>query len=223
MQNSANEPGMVSDLALFLKSLVQEGRAAVSVQPLPHQTDDALSVLKDLDAHARNELALDLPAFSAATALWSARLFYQLCRFTVCRDLGEKEIVAVCSVVCPEPRTPETDWSADQVLRHLPMLFQLARHLSNADPLLLRMKEIAAAWPLSSVGIAGLENLQLDSFVDHPGLRRLYAERIIASGDTSRLGDARVNDLLRADLGLHHDLAPSIARELFSKTSHDTN
>src|SRR6185503_2575435 len=57
----------------------------------------------------------------------------------------------------PRPRGAEADWSADLTLRHLPKLFQLARHLSNADPLLQQMKQIAAAWPLSSVGVAGLE------------------------------------------------------------------
>ena len=81
------------------------------------------------------------------------------------------------------------------------------------------MKRIAGNWPLSSVGIEGLENLQID--FKHPGLRRLYADRIVTTGDKSRLGDARLDDLLRADLGFHRELAPAIAAQLF-ETNHDT-
>jgi hypothetical protein len=111
------------------------------------------------------------------------------------------------------------DWSVDLVLRHLPRLFQMARHLSNADPLVQQMKQIAAAWPLSSAGITGLENLQLDFFIAQPALRRLYADRVLASGDVSRLGDARLDDLLRADLGMHRELAPVVSATLFAKSS----
>lgn len=211
-----------SDLAVFLKTVAEEGRAAVSPQPLPKESDDVLPVLNQLDEFARAELALDTPPFSAHAALWAARLLYHLCQFTVCRDMGAEEIASACSVPCPEPRGPGVDWSVDLTLRHLPKIFDLARHLSNADPLLQQMRQIASTWPLSSVGIAGLENLQLDSFILHPALRRLYSDRVIVAGDVSRLRDPRVADFLRADLGLHHELAPAIAGK-FSQSAHDTH
>ena len=212
----------IPDLALFLKSLAEDGRAVVSSAALVNETTEALSVLRQMDEYARQELALDAPPFSANAALWAAQLFYQLCKFTVCRDIGEEQIAKACSIPCPEPRGPEVDWSADLSLRHLPKLFDLARHLSNADPLVLQMKKIASAWPLSSVGLPGLDSLQLDSFIGHPALRRLYADRIIAASDTARLGDSRVDDLLRADFGIHHQLAPALAGKLFP-TIHDTH
>ncbi len=211
-------PGMVSDLARFLQSLTTEGRAAVSPHPLSEAAGDALPLLAELDANARTELALESPAFSPETALWAARLLYQLCQLVVCRDLGEAEILAACRTPCPRPRGPETDWSADLVLRHLPRLFLLARHLSNADPLVDQMRSLGAAWPLSSVGLPDLppDRLgSLDSFIEHPALRRLYADRIIAAADPSRLGDPRVDDVLRADLAFHRDLAPALAARLF--------
>jgi hypothetical protein len=214
--------GSASDLALCLQALADEGRAGVCARPSDIDDSDAVPLLERLDACARDELALELPAFSAGAALWGARLFHQLCRFVVCREIAEDQINATCAVPCPAPRGPETDWSVDLTLRHLPKLFQLARHLSNADPLVGQMKQIAAAWPLSSVGIPGLEGLRLDSFIADAALRRLYADRIIASADTSRLGEPEVDDLLRADLGLHRDLAPVIAGKLFT-TTHDTN
>jgi hypothetical protein len=208
---TADTPGLGS----FVKSLAEEGRAEVGAGPLADDSASAPDALRQLDEMARAELGIPAPPFSAEAALWAARLFYHLCQFTVCRDIGEERIKTACGVACPEPRGPTVDWSADLTLRHLPRLFQFALHLSNADPLVQQMRLIAAAWPLSSVGIAGLVALPLDSFITHTALRRLYADRVIAQGDLSRLGDAQVDDLLRADLGMHRELAPAIAEKLF--------
>src|SRR6266496_5382292 len=131
MEVSSAPDAAACDLALFLKSLAEDGRAVVSSGPLTIDMDDALGVLRQMDEYARNELALDVPQFSAAAALWAARLFYHLCQFTAWRDIGEEQIAAACGLPCPEPRGPEVDWSVDLALRHLPKLFQLARHLSN--------------------------------------------------------------------------------------------
>lgn len=222
MQPREEQPAQSwSDVALLVQSLVNDGRAAVSLRPSNIADADAVPLLQQLDGLARDELALDLPAFSPNVALWAARLFCGLSRFVVCRDIPVEQIQSVCNVACPEPRGPQTDWSADLTLRHLPHLFRLARHLSNADPLVEEMKKIAANWPVSSVGIDGLEYLRIDSFVDHPGLRRLYADRIISTGDISRLGDSRLGNILRADFGVHHELAPAIAAKIF-ETAHDT-
>jgi len=223
MQERGDFPrGSASDLALCLQSLTHDGRVAVSPSLSAIDDNDAIPLLKQMDAHLRDELGLALPMFSVTAALWGARLFHQLCRFVVCRDIGEKPIKDACSVSCPTPREAQTDWSVDLTLRHLPTLFQLARHLSNADPLVEQMKRIATEWPLSSVGIPGLANFPVETFIDHPALRRLYADRIISAADTSRLGHPQVDDLLRADLGVHRELAPHIAGKLFA-TSHETN
>lgn len=208
-----------SELALFLKALAEEGRAVVSPKPLVSHPADAVEVLRQLDCIAREEWGGELPQFSPEAALWAARLVYHLCQFTVCRDIGVERIASVCREACPVTRSPETDWSADLTLRHLPKLFQLARHLSEGDPLVQHLKQIASAWPLSSVGIPGLENLSLESFIAHAALRRLYVDRIVAVDDTSRLNDPRVSDLLRADLGIHHELAPTIASKLYPVNS----
>ena len=215
MQDATPASPDFSDLALFLKALAEEGRALVSQSPLANHPSDALEVLRQLDGIAREEFGAELPQFSPEAALWAARLVYRLCQFTVCRDIGAERIAAVCREACPVARSPEMNWSADLTLRHLPKLFQLARHLSEGDPLVQHLKQIATAWPLSSVGIAGLENLSLESFIQHPGLRRLYLDRVVATDDISRLNDPRVSDLLRADLGIHHELAPTIASKLY--------
>ncbi|HEX5219618.1 MAG TPA: hypothetical protein VFZ59_08625 [Verrucomicrobiae bacterium] len=208
-----------SPLALFLKALAEEGRAVVWPKPLEQDLGDAAEVLRQIDRIAREELALEPPGLSLDAALWAAWLAYHLCQFTVCRDIGAERVAAICQEACPTPRSPETDWSVDLTLRHLPRLFQLARHLSEGDPLVQHLRQIASAWPLSSVGVAGLADLAIESFIGHPALRRLYLDRIVAAEDISRLNDSRVSDSLRVDLGIHHELAPTIASRLYPVNS----
>lgn len=191
-----------------------DGRVVISIQSPDDPPESVTPLLEEIDAHSRAELGLDCPPLNLEAGLWAARLLYQLCQFTVCRDLGEDRVVAGCRKPCPTGRGPEADWSVDLVLRHLPTLTRYASHLSQADPLVRELKTIATAWPLSSVGMAGLSGVTLESFIGHPALRRLYADRILAARDYSRLGDRRVDDLLRADLGLHRELAPDLMSRL---------
>jgi hypothetical protein len=217
-----SRPGANSLLALCVQALLGDGRLAVSAEPPEIQDQETALWLAKLDAAAREDVGLPLPAYSEDAALWGAQLLYQLCRFVVCRDIPEPEIKGVCEKPFPLPRSPEVDWSVDLTLRHLPRLFQMARHLSNADPLIEQMKRLAILWPLSSIGIAGIERPCLGNFIEHATLVRLYADRILATSDTSRLGEPQVDALLRADLGVHRDLAPDIAAKLFPP-AHDSN
>ncbi len=206
-------------LAFFVEALANDGRVVVSQEPLAAVDDGVLSRLIDLNQRAHSELSGEAPDFSPESAVWAATLLYQICQFIVCRDIGEAHIAAAFATQCPVPREPATDWSADLTLRHVPMLFRLTRHLSNGDPLVEALKNLAAAWPLSSVGIPDLPPSDPDSFINHPVLVRLYADRIIAAADISRLGNPVIDDLLRADLGIHHNLAPELAARLFPGTN----
>jgi hypothetical protein len=217
MENTGQTlPEAGPSLASFVHALTNDGRIVVSSEPIAAD-ESALSELVELNQRAQSELAGDAPGFSSETALWAANLLYQICQFVVCRDIGEGQIAAAFANECPTARGPETDWSADLLFRHLPALLRLAQQLSNGDPLVQELKKVAAAWPLSSVGVPDLADLNLDTFIHQPALARLYADRIVADGDTSRLGDSRVDDLLRADLGVHRELAPEIAKKLFEK------
>jgi hypothetical protein len=206
-------------LASFVHALANDGRIVVSSEPIAAPDESAVSELVKLNQRAQSELAGEPPDFSAETALWAANLLYQICQFAVCRDIGEAQIAAAFAHECPIARGPATDWSADILLRHLPALIRLAQQLSNGDPLVQDLKKVAAAWPLSSVGVPELADLNLETFIAHASLARLYADRIIAAADTSRLGEPRVDELLRADLGIHRDLAPEIAKRLFGNDS----
>ena len=216
--HASPSPDLTPGLALFIRTLAAEGRAVV-FGPLPAASNDdpdALAALRELEARARLELSGEPPPFSGPAALWAACVFYQACRCSVCRELGPDEVRAALDLPCPVPRGPESDWSADLMFRHLPFVFRLARHLSNADPFLDELRRLASDWPLSTVGFSGLTAPRLESFLEHPVLRRLYADRIVAAEDSSRLEDVRVAELLRADLGFHRELAPRLAARLFS-------
>jgi len=201
----ATVPGSEPSLVQFLEILMADGRAIVTsipLKPLSTTADDpAIAVLHELEARSRVELPGEPPPFSEPAALWAARLFYHICQFIVCREIGEPEIQAVFAVPCPAPRGPATDWSADLLFRQLLALFRSAKHLSNADPLLDQMQMLATNWPLSSVGIAGLGEVKIETFIGHAALAGLYVDRIIAASDLSRLGESRVDELLRSALG----------------------
>jgi hypothetical protein len=209
------QPGLAS----FLQGLVANGSAVVFNTACGSVDDASFSILEEIDTRAREELGLEAPAFSPAVAAWSAVHLYNACRFAVCRDIGAPEIRAAFAVACPEPRGPETDWSADLLFRHLPQVYRLARHLSNADPLVVELQQLCTTWPLSSVGVNGLPTMDLGSFIQHPGLRRLYADRILTAGDLTRIGHSLLDDLLRMDLGTHRELAPEFAAKLFPETN----
>jgi len=204
-------------LAAFVKSLANDGRIIVCAEPIAAPDEAALAALHELNQRAEGELAGEAPGLSPEAALWATGLLYQICQFIVCREIGEAQIAAAFAQECPGARGPETDWSVDLLFRHLPSLFRFVRQISNGDPLVQELKKLAEAWPLSSVGIADLAELNLESFVSHPALARLYADRIVAAADTSRSGDPRVDELLRTDIGMHHELAPEIAKRIFVK------
>jgi len=204
-------------LASFVQGLKNDGRIIVSPDPIASADESALSALIELNERAESELAGESPGYSSEAALWAAELLYQICQFVVCREIGETQMAAAFARECPVSRSPAIDWSTDLFFRHLPSLFRLSQQLSNGDPLLQELKRVAAAWPLSSVGIPELCELNLDTFINCTVLARLYADRIIVVSDASRLGDARVDELLRADIGIYHELAPEIAKRLFAK------
>jgi hypothetical protein len=215
---TAGEPTEACELTLFLHGLAENGHAMVSATPLSENTTRATSTLREMDQRAREELGIDAPPFVPEAALWAAHLTYHLAQFTVCRDIGQEQIDAICNRPPPFAKTPDTIWSVDLTLHHLPRLFRLARHLSGGDPLVQHMERIASEWPLSSVGMSPLKDPDLSAINAHPALVRLYADRIFAERDISRLGNPIIDDWLRRDLGMHRELAPTLAQRLFAET-----
>ena len=199
----------------FIEKLLTDGVAHVTPEgELPAADDATTSLLAAWEQAARAELSADPPPFVPAAAVWAAGIIYQACRCVSCRDVPEEELVRALRLPCPALRGPDADWSVDLILRQLPPLYQVAKHLSNGDPLVRELMQLSLRWPLSSVGVPLADSPDLASFIEHPALRDLYVDRILEKADVTRLGDARVDAALRAALGGHPELCPVIAQKL---------
>ena len=166
------------------------------------------------EAYWRTDLAFDPPRLIIPVAAWAVQTMFRASQCMVYREIDPDMVRAALAVACPQmPPDPDICYSADLGLRVLPDVLTLARAGAPDDPLVHGLREIAARWPLSSVGVQPPmeEPLDLSPFIDHQSLRRLYADRIIARGDTSRLSDDRVRSEVRAALGAY-------AQELASAT-----
>ena len=220
MTPSPPPPDAAPSLSAFVGRLLEEGVAVVSSSPAIPPTDaETERLLRQAHGTLSRSLAGHAPDLSLAAAVWATRILYQLARFVVCRDVPAEIIARALAERFPEPRSPAVDWSADIAFRLLPEIFRVARHLSNADPLVAEIKKIAGDWPLSSVGIPEVPALKLDSFVGHPALLQLYVDRILETGDASRLADERVRHAVRRTLGAHGQLCPAIAAKVFEEAA----
>jgi hypothetical protein len=152
-------------------------------------------------------------------------MFYRACQFAVFRDVPAEAVAGALSVPCPGAtavtavaQSPAVHYSVDVVFRFLPDLARFARSAADNDPLLEPLQRWARQWPLSSVGMAGVDGADV-AFVAHPALLALYVDRVIATRDRSRLADERVRQAVRAALGLHPQLAPDLAAALDASAS----
>jgi len=199
-------------LSAFIDKLMTEGVAAVfGNTEVPSVDPECGRLLVAWDGIARSDLAGEVPPFSVSTATWASKILYLACKFVVCREIPEAEIVRSLAEKCPEPHSPSVDWSADLLFRYLPEVYRGARHLSNSDPLVRELLKLAAAWPLSSVGIPLEREPSLNTFIQHPALKQLYVDRILEAADVSRLGDPQVNEAIRIALGAYPELCPTVA------------
>ncbi len=159
----------------------------------------ALDALVAFEADYALDLPLTPPRFAPDVALAAFELRHHGCRACVFRDLPADDPV----FTHPLPSAPlaERHYAVDLAMRFLSDLFALARGRAPADPVLERFRNWARDWPLSSVGIAGVEVDCPPAIAEHPCLARLYVDRIIATGDRGRLRDPRARDLVRRALG----------------------
>lgn len=193
----------------FVKELTASGHVRVDSRlEAPHDLDAAVA---ELDRLARVQLADGAPAVHLPTARWALLMVYRACQALVYRDIDANAVRDVFSHACPVRPSPEVCYSVDLSLRYLPDLLRLARGIAQQDPLVEGLNALAAAWPLSSVGVAGLPELDEKPFIGHPGLLRLYADRIIERKDASRLKHPLVRDAVREALGAFDELSPQIA------------
>ena len=204
----------------FVQQLLETGRVRVAASPQPPEgLDDAVELL---DVVARDELAHEPPGLDVEVARWALLVLYRGCQSLIYRDLGASAVRDALGAPCPQPAdlTQESRaYSADLALHFLPDLYKLARGVAEDDPLVDGLLALARAWPLSSVGMPGTgEALNVEAFIAHPSLRRLYADRIIERADVSRLREAAVRDAVREAIGAYDELSPRVAAALAQET-----
>ena len=109
----------------------------------------------------------------------------------------------------PDGRESSTHYSVDLALRYLPDLLRMTTDVSPNDPLNVHLRRWAEHWPLSSVGIEGVEVGAVEVILEHASLQRQYVDRVLERLDRSRMKDLRVREAARRALGPHQWIVPA--------------
>jgi hypothetical protein len=206
----------------FLRQLFDHGRVTVG-QDIRLQWDEASlsELLAELDASYRRQLPETFPVLQMPAATFGALLMYRSAQVLTYRDLGIEGLQqAIAAGPTGEGAGEQT--SVDLCLHFLPDLVRLARAASANDPLVACLLDLGARWPLSSVGIGGVTlNEQgwarVLAMSQQPAAWRLYVDRVLQTGDASRLADPATRQAVRAAVGAFPQLAGKLAKELEDK------
>jgi hypothetical protein len=205
-------------LDTFLRSLFDHGRLAVPVPDAGEGVTElaaAGAILDGFEADWRLDFPGTAPRWDREAALFAARVLYRGAQGVVFRQIDSESLRAGFDLPLPDGvDTPSAHYSVDVTLRFLPDLARMARGASADDPLVGLLDTLARQWPLSSVGMPDVEPASIEPVAGHPGLLRLYVDRIVAAADLSRLGDPRVADATRRVVGAHDELCPVLSRAL---------
>ena len=200
-------------LAAFSRALVEDGRLRID-SPDPSQVLDWTEtdvILAEWNQANRLEFPGDAPPFDSIVARWAFESLYRACQFTIYRDADAKTIASALTTACPDAPTAAQHYTVELAFRFLPELYRLVRSKAEGDPLVETLRDWAERWPLSSVGMPGVNPTDVSAVSDHVGLLQLYVDRIVARRDVSRVEDPRVRAAVRSALGYFDELAPQLA------------
>ena len=202
-------------LTAFLNELLTGGRVRVAVAGDIADSDglEAEQILADFERQYRLDLPGEPPPLSAPAAVWAATMLCEACRFVAFRDLGQEAMGVLVQRPNLSADPPSLHYSVDLTFRFLPDVIKQAQTASGQDPLVEHLLQLARQWPLSSVGVAGVADVNVDAVVGHPCLLRMYADRIIATRDWTRLIAPRVREAVQCAVGLFPELAPGFPAE----------
>lgn len=198
---------------LFARDLVTVGPDLLSAIP---DTERAAAGRLLQEEYARTVLELPgtAPAFDLTTALEAARVFHNACVNLVNRALDAATVTpAVRFQGGPGADGAAAHLAADLVFHRLPNLWQMTRNAAPGDPLAIALQDLAAAWPLSAVGITDLPPCRPDvltRLLAHPCLRILYADRVIQRRDRQRLQHPETRAAVQECLGGTTELWPDM-------------
>lgn len=193
----------------FLSQIFEHGRVRAA-RPEPISEAELSQVrreLAELEQAWRQTVPGTAPEFLIDAALWAAETIY---RSSQCLVYPELSVQIARLITAPAPRGPHTaaqHYSVDLALRFLPDIWRLARSRAEEGPLVSQALDLAAEWPLSSVGISGISARSIDAIAADECLLALYVDRVLERKDRSRLDDPRVRNKVQAAIGPFDDLA----------------
>lgn len=198
-------------LSTFIDQIHADGIVAV-VSTGPVAEDDPRSLAGAL-TRACDRAQLDAPAGMPIpdhqTTCRAFAVLYDLCRFVINRHLPVEALTAAAAPWDAASATPEQIFAADVAFRHLHAVHRQAAECNPQDPLVACLLGHARSWPLSGVGIPGTGD-DPGALMEHPGMRALYIDRVIARGDVGRARHPQVLPYVRAALGAFPALVPAL-------------
>jgi hypothetical protein len=202
-------------LPTFLQNLLSTGRVRVGMTAAAAEEElrEADAVLARFEPEYRRDLPGEPPPLHAPAARWAAVKLCDACRFVVFRDLGEEQMERLAATPSFVGEPASIHYSVDLTFRYLPDVIRQTRAAAEEDPLVQHLLAQAQRWPLSSVGVAGVEKVRIDEFVGHACLLRMYVDRILARRDNARMEDPRVREAVKEAVGMFRELAPAIEWE----------
>jgi hypothetical protein len=165
----------------WLSRVLTHGESVQDAPPTlsPEERPGVLALLRAaFDDHAL-DVAGPPVAFEPAVAVAAAEVLARACWLLVGADENDPTALTLKA----EPVSPSAQLSADVTLRFLPAVYRRAKVRSGTEPLAATVEMLLRAWPLSGV-LADLDGgpSTPPAFGGHPGLRLLYAERLLATG-----------------------------------------
>lgn len=206
---------MDEQLTQFLKALFESGHVRLKNASVRNERDypHAEAYLRDVESTVRREFPGSAPKFHGTYAVECAIQFYHAARYYLDTQLQ-------LPVIAHEPESTEEIYSADLVFRFLPDLIRLARAAEKTEEQLQPLISLARAWPFSSVGCGRVGEIDVGLIMSDPGLRLAYLDRILKTGDTSRLEQELVKVAMVDEFG-QLDLVPVAIRGVLKETCGD--
>ncbi len=208
----------------FLTNLFADGRVTVpAFAPLLEgELAAGDDVIAEHERIHRLEMPAQAPQLVASASRWASERFFRACQFAVYRDISPEVISEELSVSYDKTHTPDVHYSVDIIFRYLPDLTRFAASASEEDPLLTHLQRWAVEWPLSSVGMKDVGDIDITGFANHPSLLILYSDRLISTGDHPRLTHDSVRQATKGALGAFPQLSPTTANALLKHDTEET-
>ena len=202
-QGAFNLASATMRLADFLIRLFEQGNVCLERGPLAAEEGDReiIPILSERERIVAADFPGSAPAVDLPAALWAARQFYAACQVVLYREAPIEAVRKQLGIAPPAGEAAAQHYSVDLVYRFLVDLDRLLATLSLDDPVREIIRAWGNRWPLSSVGIKGVEPQRVEELLAHPALRQAYIDRIIQHRDSGRLQHVQVSDLVRAALG----------------------